>query len=359
MMESREIVRRAIEFDRPPRLPFWQHWNHKMPEFFDDVHNIWEMDRQEAGWFFDNANAADDWGCGWNTTELKNMGQVTEFPLADWSALESYQPPNPRNPFYYDRLGPLLDEAGDRYVCVTAHSLLFSRYHKLRGFANTMMDFHLEPERMDRLLDVIVDFKVGQCEELYRRFGSRIDGLFVADDWGTQERTFVGKGILDEFFVPRYTKIFEAIHRCGWHVILHSCGRINDFVPTLIDLGVDALNLQQSQNYGLVEFGEKFCGKTCFLATVDIQSTMPRGYEAEIREEVRLLVKHWSTPDGGLIAFDYGDWPALSVDPKMPMIMFDEFNRLSTFWDDSRKVPLPHFEARVGIQGRPRKQPSV
>src|SRR3990172_288043 len=102
-MEPREIVRRAIEFDRPPRLPFWQHWNHKMPGFFDDVHNIWEMDRQQSGWFFDNP-VADDWGCGWSTTDQKNIGQVTEHPLADWSALDHYRPPDPRNPFYYDRL---------------------------------------------------------------------------------------------------------------------------------------------------------------------------------------------------------------------------------------------------------------
>ncbi|MFA7005734.1 MAG: hypothetical protein WC429_16945, partial [Verrucomicrobiia bacterium] len=145
-MTSHEIVRRAIKFQTPPRLPFWQHWNHKMPGFPGDVCNIWEMDRAEAGWFFDNA-VMDDWGCGWSSTELKNIGQVTQWPLSDWAALDSYRPPNPRNPFYYDRLGPLIDGAGDRYVALTAHNLLFSRLHKLRGFAATMEDFYAEPEK--------------------------------------------------------------------------------------------------------------------------------------------------------------------------------------------------------------------
>jgi len=333
MIDRREIVRRAIEFDRPPRLPFWQHWNHKMPGFPDDVCNIWEMDRQEAGWFFDRA-APDDWGCGWNATEQKNIGQVTECPLADWSSLAAYRPPDPRNPFYYDRLGPLLDAAEDRYVAVTAHSLLFSRLHKLRGFANTMEDFYLEPEKVHRVLDMIVDFKIAQCEELHRRFGDRVHGLFVTDDWGTQDGTFVSRKILDEFFRPRYAKIFGAIHECGWHVLLHSCGRINNFVPTFLELGADVLNMQQSRNYGLVEFGDRFRGKVCFLATVDIQTTLPRGVEQEIREEARLLVEHWGTPEGGFIAFDYGDWPALGVPPEAPQIMFDEFAKLSTFWQD-------------------------
>jgi uroporphyrinogen decarboxylase len=175
---------------------------------------------------------------------------------------------------------------------------------------------------------MIVDFKLQQCDELGRRFGDRIHGLFVADDWGTQDGTFVSKKTLDEFFTPRYKKIFDAIHDCGWHVILHSCGRINQFVPTFLELGVDVFNMQQSRSYGLVQFGRQFRGKVCFLATVDIQTTMPRGIEEEVREEARLLVEHWGTPEGGLIAFDYGDWQAIGVQPETPEIMFDEFAKL-------------------------------
>jgi uroporphyrinogen decarboxylase len=323
-MDRREIVRRAVEFDTPPRIPFWQHWNHKLPEFPDDIWNIWEMDRSEAGWFFDTPGM-DDWGCGWSTTDLKNIGQVTACPLASWAALDRYRPPNARNPFYYDRLGPLIDAADDRYVVLTAHSLLFSRLHKLRGFANTMEDFYLEPDRVYRVLDMILEFKLQQCDELRRRFGDRIHGLFLTDDWGTQSAPFISTKLFNDFFAPRYLEVFKAIHACGWHVILHSCGRINALVPALIELGVDVLNMQQSRNYGLIEFGNQFRGKVCFLATVDIQTTMPRGIEAEVREEARLLMQHWGGPDGGLIAFDYGAWDDLEVPPEMPRIMFDEF----------------------------------
>ena len=319
------------KFDHPPRLPFWQHWNHKIPGVPDDICNIWEMDRSEAGWFFDTP-AMDDWGCHWDTTDVKNMGQVVGYPLREWSDLDRYRPPDPCNPFYYERLGPLLDEAADRYVVLTAHSLLFSRLHKLRGFATTMEDFYLSPEHVHRALDMIADFKIRQCRELHRRFSDRIDGLFMTDDWGTQRGTFIGKNTFDEFFAPRYRQIFQAIHDCGWHVILHSCGRINAFVPALIELGVDVLNMQQTRSYGLVEFGQQFRGKVCFLATVDIQATLPRGVEAEVREEARQLVQHWSTPAGGMIAFDYGDWGAIGVDEKTVLVMFDEFVRLKNYW---------------------------
>jgi uroporphyrinogen decarboxylase len=339
-MTPREIVRRAIRFDSPPRLPFWQHWNHKVPRAPDDVCNIWEMDRQQAGWFFD-APGPDDWGCGWAATDVKNMGQVVENPLRTWSDFDRYRPPDPCNPFYYDRLGPLLDAAGDRYVALTAHSLLFSRLHKLRGFAATMEDFYLAPERVHQALDMITDFKIRQCGELHRRFPGRIDGLFMTDDWGTQQGTLVAGRTFDEFFATRYRRIFDAVHACGWDVILHSCGRINAFVPALVELGVDVLNMQQTRNYGLIEFGEQFRGKVCFLATVDIQSTLPRGDEAEIREEARQIVRHWSTPAGGMIAFDYGDWAAIRVKPESFDAMFDEFVRLKHYWRDAAPAADP------------------
>ena len=327
-MQSKEIVRRAIEFDSPPRLPFFQHQAADAP---DDVCDVWEMDRAEAGWFFDTA-APDDWGCEWEVTEVKNMGQVVGHPLADWAALASYRPPDPHNPFYFDRLGPLLEEAGDRYVVVTSHFNLIERLHMLRGFAATMEDFYLDPGNVERVLDLVLDFKLKLLDELHRRFPGRVHGIFLTDDWGTQQGTFVGPNVFDRFFAPRYNELFDAIHGHGWHVMFHSCGRINAFVPKLIEVGVDVLNMQQPRAYDLVEFGEQFKGKVCFLTTVDIQSTLPKGIEEDVREEARLLVEHWSVPSGGLIVFNYGDPEALAVPPEMTEIMFDEFVQQMDRW---------------------------
>ena len=137
-MERRDIVRRAIELDTPGRLPFWQH---AMADVPDDVCDCWEMDRSKQGWFFDNA-AEDDWGCGWAVTDTRNMGQVVHHPLSDWAKLDSYRPPDPRDPFYYERIKDSIAEAGDRYVAVTCHFNLIERLHMLHGFTETLSDFH-------------------------------------------------------------------------------------------------------------------------------------------------------------------------------------------------------------------------
>lgn len=84
-MQRKEIVRKAIEFDNPPRLPFWQNAD---PELPDDIFATREMDRGKNGWFFNNPTV-DDWGCGWDVTETKNMGQVVEHPLRNWVDLKT------------------------------------------------------------------------------------------------------------------------------------------------------------------------------------------------------------------------------------------------------------------------------
>jgi uroporphyrinogen decarboxylase len=327
-VESREIVRCAIEFGRPPRLPFWQHEVRDVP---DDVCDSWEMDRARRGWFFDSA-VEDDWGCGWMATEQKNMGQVVHHPLEDWGRLSTYRPPDPRDPFYFQRLEDELAQAGDRYVVVTSHFNLIERLHMLHGFPQTMQDFYLEPEKMEKVLDMILEFKLELFDELHRRFGDRIDGLFLSDDWGTQEGTFISGQMFEQFFLERYRQLVEGVHGHGWHFILHSCGRINDFVPYLIQVGVDVLNMQQPRAYGIEELGERFAGQVCFLTTADIQATLPAGDSEEVRTEVRELVENWSTPDGGFIVFNYGDHEALSVKPEMTEVMFQAFGGLMYHW---------------------------
>ena len=323
-MQPREIVRRAIDFGKPPRLPFWQHVVADVPS---DVCDCWEMDRAKQGWFFDTA-AEDDWGCGWAATETKNMGQVVRHPLEDWAGLDSYRPPNPREPFYFARIDEDIADAGDRYVVIACHFNLIERLHMLHGFSRTLADFYLEPAKIEKLLDMILAFKLELFDELHRRFGDRVDGLYCTDDWGTQQGTFISGKMFEDFFLDRYRRLVAAVHDCGWHFILHSCGRINDFVPYFIDVGVDVLNMQQPRAYGIETLGRQFAGKVCFLTTADIQATMPSGDLERIRSEVRELVENWSTPDGGLIVFNYGFDEAIGTTAEATAAMFHEFKRL-------------------------------
>ena len=346
-MERKEIVRRAIEFDMPPRLPFFlgSAWTKKLLKQFEDFPNdfcdSWEMDRQEAGWFFDNA-APDDWGCQWKTTTSKNMGQVVSHPLENWNKLDSYTPPDPKNPFYFKRIDEEIQDAGDRYTIITSHFNLIERLEMLRGFANTLVDFYMEPEKINKVLDMILEYKVEHIREAGRRFGDRVNGIFLTDDWGTQENTYISQDLFREFFLDRYKELYKVVHDNGWHVIQHSCGNVVDFVPLFMEAGVDVMNMQQPRVYGIENVGNKFAGKICFLTTVDIQNTLPKCNHDEVRQEAVELVKHWSRPSGGLIVFNYGDSDAIGTTDDVTNTMFQAFYDLKDYWQG--KVPLEELK---------------
>jgi len=270
----------------------------------------------------------DEWGCTWGRSEVKNMGQVTGNPLDDWSKLEDYKFPDPNDPVFWEGLEEKsLKIDKEKYVKTSIFMVLFERLHSLRGFENLMLDFYLEREKIENLADRIVKFDIGIIQNTSQRFPGLIDGISFSDDWGTEQAAFISVELFDEFFKPRYKKIFGACHEAGWHVWLHSCGKVTTLLPSLIDAGVDIFNLQQPRVFGLEEFGELFAGKTCFSTCADIQHTLPFKTASEIEDEVKLLLKYWATPQGGFIVSDYGDSQAIGVTDAAKRAMFDAYIR--------------------------------
>jgi hypothetical protein len=267
----------------------------------------------------------DEWNCGWSRSDVKNMGQVTVHPLDDWSKLDGFLWPDPADPAFYDGMEEKLEESEGKYVLTGIFMVFFERLHSLRGFQNLLLDLYLEKEKIAALADRVADTQVGFIDQIASRFPGRIDGITFTDDWGTEQDTFISPELFNEFVRPRYEKIFGACKNAGWHVWLHSCGKINKLISDLIDVGVDVLNLQQPTVLGIEEIGLRFAGKVCFQSLCDIQKTLPfEGGDAIVRE-ARSLIEHWSTDTGGFILGDYGDGEAINVPLEKKRIMFNAF----------------------------------
>ena len=288
-MSSYEVVRRTLEFDYPDRLPL----------IFEslglsDVHSLgWNQigvgDRRLR-------ETMDEWGCTWARSEMDNMGQVKGHPLADWSAWDAYRWPDPDDPALYEGMEARFAGSEGKYIRTGIFMLLFERMHALHGFEATLTDLYLERERIEALADRIVEFDLGIIENISRRFGDRIHGFSFTDDWGTQQAVFVRPALWDQFFKPRYKVLFDAIHAAGWHVWMHSCGKVNDYIEGLIEIGLDAINLQQPRALGIEEIGRRYRGRICFESLCDIQHTLPFKSPDEIREEAACYYTNGARP---------------------------------------------------------------
>lgn len=333
---SYEVVRRAITFQNPDRLPV------VMPTLnISDV--AWVNWNQIGTGDNSKRQTLDEWGCTWSRSEVKNMGQVTGHPLADWSALDAFRFPDPGSPDFYRGMEERFTGTEGKFIVTGIFMLLFERLHSLRGFSNTLIDLGTGDTRFEALADRIVDYDLALIDQISGRFPGQIHALNFTDDWGTEQRTIISPHLWDEFFKPRYLRIFDAIHRAGWFVWMHSCGEVSGIVDSLIAIGVDVLNLQQPRVFGLEQFGQRFAGRVAFETLCDIQHTLPFKNKAEIEEEAQLLMKYWSTPKGGLILGDYGDGEAIGVSLEKKEWMLAAFQAADRFLSAS----TPKAKGRV------------
>jgi len=317
-MTSYEAVRRAVEFDYPARLPV-------------RFESLGLSDLHAVGWNQIGTGdkslreTVDEWGCLWQRSGVANMGQVKGHPMDGWAKLGRFRWPDPDDPAFYLGMEERFRGSDDKYVTTGIFMLLFERLHALRGFENTLTDLYLERERLEALADRIVAFDLGIIENISRRFPGRIHGFSFTDDWGTELATFISPALWDDFFKPRYKKIFDAVHAAGWHVWMHSCGKVNGIIEGLIEIGLDAINLQQPRALGIEEIGERFRGRICFESLCDIQHTLPFGSNDEIRAEAKLLLAAWANGRGGFVLSDYGDGTAIGVSEDKKRVMLEAF----------------------------------
>ncbi len=200
--------------------------------------------------------------------------------------------------------------------------------HFLYGMSNLLVAMYEEPKKVHELAERVIEIPIGVAKEIGKRFRGRIHGFTTTDDWGTQQSAFMQIPMWREFFKDGYTRLFQAVHEAGMHMWMHSCGHINDVIEEWIDCGVDVVNLQQPRNLGIEEIGRRYRGRVCFSSLCDIQATLPFGTDEEVREEARLLLEQWATPDGGFILSDYGNGDAIGVPLPRKHVMLEEFLRL-------------------------------
>jgi len=345
-VQSKEIVKRAIHFKCPPRLP-------TRTIALGGVSDAVFLPVKPAASFVPAVEGEDEWSCVWvkpaasfvpsvegedegsgvwTQTGIDNMGQVTEHPLKDMSDFDKIAVPDYTDDSRYTDCTEFLEkaEADGKYVLSGIFMLLFERMHTLYGFENTLVDIYQDRPSMEAMADRIVDTHVTYVQEVARRFPGRVDGWWMTDDWGTQNNSFISLDLWMDFFYPRCKKIFDAMHDAGCDVWVHSCGKINDIIEGYIKAGVNVVNMMQPRAVGIEEIAQRYAGRIAFESLADIQVTLPKGDKGHISADVEALMTQWARPEGGLIFNALGDDNSLGITSETTKPhMYEAFSRWS------------------------------
>jgi len=240
----------------------------------------------------------DEFGVVWNRTVDKDIGVVEEYLLKDPS-LEHFEFPNPHHPDRLTALPAFIAANPDRFRLVSVSFALFERAWILRGMENLMVDMLQNPGFVDDLLDNIMEYDLAILEDVLKY---DIDGVNFGDDWGQQYGLLFGPRLWRRFIKPRIAQLFSLPKKYGKAVFLHSCGKVQELFPELIDLGLDVFNPFQPEVMDPYEIKKQYGTQLCFYGGVSIQRLLPYGTPGQIRDEVKHLMAEIGRGGGYIVA---------------------------------------------------------
>jgi uroporphyrinogen decarboxylase len=315
-MKAKDIVRSAILFENPPRIPL-----NLTPEYGQDIAFIGMNPNVDAR----PRSGRDEWGSVWANLEISDLGEVKDFPLKNWSDFEKLKIPDITDSRRWESLRDQCKAFTDKFILANGISL-YERVHFVRGMENAWIDIYENPEKLCKLIDILVEMNLYAIKR-YAEAGA--DGLMWCDDWGLQDRLMISPEKWRKIWKPRYARVYKAAHEANLLTFLHSCGDITSIMDDLIEVGLDVIQMDQQINMGLDELGKNFGGRITFWCPVDIQAIMPNGSPDEIRKYTRKMVATLGRPEGGFIGQWYSDPKGAGHSQESIDAMCSEFRKIA------------------------------
>lgn len=273
--------------------------------------STWQLDIRDDGRYLSFVN---EWHVGLRMPrEGGHYFDLVSFPLQEASseALERFPWPDPADPARWQGLGKrarhLFDATGCGLVvgCIFGGGVFeFPQY--LRGMQAFLIDLATNRGFADELMDRIVDILSVAYAKMLDEVGPYVQVVSIADDIASQRGPLISPETYRLRIKPRQRRLIEAIRaHTTARILYHGCGAMREFIPDLIDIGVDILNPVQVSAHGMEDTAELkrtfgrdlvFWGGVC-----DTQWVLPFGTPQQVREETRRRLDDLM-PGGGFVA---------------------------------------------------------
>ena len=165
------------------------------------------------------------------------------------------------------------------------HLFLFEQMRASLGDVCMYESLLLDPDWIHDYNRVYTDFYKAHYRLLFEEAGIP-DGIWVYEDIGYSRGLFCSPKTLENLFFPYYKEILDFFHSYDLPVVLHSCGRITDALPLIVDVGFDALNpMEVKAGCDVVAFAREYGDKLAFIGGLDAR-ILESGDHSEIKQEV-------------------------------------------------------------------------
>jgi uroporphyrinogen decarboxylase len=309
MMTSRERVWASIRHQQPDRVPYYLSFTQPAASKLRAHYGVTDLDT-----FLDNdmvrfstrrpglmqevrpGVSRDEFGVVWNRTVDRDIG-FPENPPITGRSLEGYVFPDPHDPIRTAGLQEFIEKHPQRFLIISYGFTFFERGWVLRGMPELLMDMLEAPEWVDELFDALLAFHLTALQELLTY---DVQGVLFGDDWGQQQGLIFSPRLWRRFIKPRMAQLIGAVKETGRAAMIHSCGKVQELFPELIEIGLDVFNPFQPDVMDVYEIKRQYGDRLAFYGGMSVQRTLPQGTVQEVRAEAQRLMQEIGR-DGGFI----------------------------------------------------------
>ena len=222
---------------------------------------------------------------------IEDPAQLKDYP---WPSAADYD---------YSGLGDACDKVRDYAVCFGGAGVLdfMNGLARTRGVEQVLLDVATESSVWKLLMEKDFEFFYTWTERALQAAGGKIDIVHCGEDLGTQRGPIISMRSFDRMFASYFRQLFELAHRYNARVMMHSCGSVRFFLPKLIEMGLDVLDVVQVAAEGMDLAGLKrdFGSQLAFCGTMCVQTILPHGSVEDVVRETRWRIEQFA--EGGLI----------------------------------------------------------
>jgi len=165
---------------------------------------------------------------------------------------------------------------------------LYWNLREMMGTENLSYAFYDQPNLVHEMLDFMVEFFMKVTEKALKEV--EVDVCILNEDFAYKSGTLISPKIFREFFLPRYKKIVEFLHKYRVHVIeLDSDGNTEALIPLLIEAGINChWPLEAAADMDPVMIRKKYGKSLALIGGIDKRELAKdkKAIEEELRRKI-------------------------------------------------------------------------